>query len=313
MMRWFKKDNKTPGWMVIGITDNRLSFVHGSYQGSGKGEIFGITEHEATDINQTLARGAKELHLGRHHCATMLAPGQYQVLLVEAPNVPQQELKNAIRWRVKDLLDYHVDDATIDVLDIPVEKGAVGRGHSMYAVAARNDLIQSCISRFEECGIALSVIDIPETAQRNIASLYEEQGRAVAALCFDDSSGLLTINYGGELYLVRRFELALGQVSARGESARDDAYDRIVLELQRSFDHFDRQFQAIPIAKLVLAPDPRDSGLADHLRSSLGMPVAAIHLPDVLDFASDIEVTPELQWRLFHLIGSTLRHEVTVL
>ena len=36
-------------------------------------------------------------------------------------------------------VDFHVDDATVDVLDIPVDSARGGRGHSMYAVAARND------------------------------------------------------------------------------------------------------------------------------------------------------------------------------
>ena len=39
------------------------------------------------------------------------------MLVVDAPKSAGR-VKTAIRWRIKDLLDYRVDDATIDVLDI---------------------------------------------------------------------------------------------------------------------------------------------------------------------------------------------------
>src|SRR3989338_779756 len=58
----------------------------------------------------------REASLGGHHVTTLLAPGEYQILLVEAPNVPAEELKTAIRWKIKDSLNYRIDDATVDVL-----------------------------------------------------------------------------------------------------------------------------------------------------------------------------------------------------
>src|SRR5690606_1255755 len=134
-----------------------------------------------------------ELGATRHQCATLLGAADYQIVVVDAPNVPRDELKTAIRWRVKDLIDLHIDDVTLDILDLPVPKDAPARNHTMYAVAGRNEAIQSIIKRFEEADIPLSVIDIPETAQRNIAALYEEPDRAVALLNLDQQEGLLTI------------------------------------------------------------------------------------------------------------------------
>jgi MSHA biogenesis protein MshI len=92
----------------------------------------------------------KDLKAASYHCGTMLSGGEYQMLMVDAPNVPQDELKTAVRWRLKDMLDFHVDDATIDVLDIPIDSSAASRGHSMFAIAARNALIQSRQELFSE-------------------------------------------------------------------------------------------------------------------------------------------------------------------
>lgn len=257
--------------------------------------------------------------LGREHRAasfvntTLLAGGEYQVLQVEAPNVPADELKTAVRWRLKDMLDFHVDDATIDVLDIPVDKSNANRAHSMFAVAARNNLIQSRQDLFEQAGVPLTIIDIPEMAQRNIAALMEPEGRGLAMLSFDSSGGLLTVNFNKELYLARHLDVTLDMLQEADVERRHAAFDKIALELQRSLDHFDRQYHFISISRLVLAPTGVPS-LHDFLSANIYMPVESLELANVFD----LSLAPELlgmdeQVRLFHLLGAALRHEELVL
>jgi len=298
--------------MVIGDEGGELGVVHGEFVPVTKPHIRQYAVRAIDDEAAGLGRASREIGLGAYRCVTLLAPGDYQIVVVDAPNVPRDELKTAIRWRVKDLIDSHVDDVTIDVLDIPVAKDAPARNHTMYAVAARNEAIQARIKGFEEAAIPLSVIDIPETAQRNIAALYEEGARAVAALYFDERGGLLTINHQTELYLTRRFDISLDEVAATDERAREDTRARVLLELQRSLDHFERQFRSIPIARLLLGPEPVATGLADYLATGLGFPVQRINLNDVVAVDGGA-IEPRLQWRLFHLIGASLRHEVKAL
>jgi len=298
--------------MVIGVQAGELGVVHGQYAPAAKPHVHQYAVRAIDDEPGGLERTGRELGLGRYDCATLLDPGDYQIVLVDAPNVPRDELKTAIRWRVKDLLDFHIDDATIDVLDIPVPKDTPARNHTMYAVAARNAVVESRIQRFQDASIPLSVIDIPETAQRNIAALYEGPERGVAALYFDDHGGLFTVNYQTELYLARRFDIPFDEIASADERARDEARARVLLELQRSFDHFDRQFRSIAIAKLLLGPAPVDTGLAEYLRANFDFPVQGIDLNDVMSFAGGA-VEPRLQWRLFHLAGASLRHEARVL
>jgi MSHA biogenesis protein MshI len=262
---------------------------------------------------QGVDRLAKELGFEHYQCSTLLSPGEYQLLLVEAPNVPRAELKTAIRWRIKDLLDYHVDDATVDVLEVPRNPAGGERGHSMYAVAARNNLIKACIGRFDAAHIPLSVIDIEETAQRNIAALFERDDLGLAMLHLGEDQGLLTINFRQELVLARRIEAGIRPLLAQEGPAREEHLQRILLELQRTFDHFDRQFAYVPVAKLMLAPDPGDSGLLEYLAANLDMPVERARLSGAISFGARAELEPEEEWRLFHLIGASLRHEAKAL
>ncbi len=313
-MRWFSKRRESePGWLAVSLEPGSVSYAHGRFSGSGKSTISRCGTRAFAGDGGGADRIAKELQFDRYRCSTLLAPGEYQLLVVEAPNVQPGEMKTAIRWRIKDMLDYHVDDATIDVLDIPPDPAGGGRTHSMYAIAARNEVIQGCIGRFESARIPLSVIDIPETAQRNIAALFEPENRGLALLYLGPAHGLLTINYQGELYLARRIEVGMDQIAAESGERRDEAMNRITLELQRTFDHFDRQFPFVPVAKLLLGPEPGDTGLAEHLKSNLDLPVEAANLGEVLSFGAAAALDGAAEWRLFHLLGAVLRNEIKAL
>jgi MSHA biogenesis protein MshI len=309
-IKWpFTRSTRESGWLAVSLQPGELSFVHGQYaQGGGATvDLCGTQLFEGEF--EGAQHAAREHGLGRYQCSTLLSPGEYQVLLVEAPNVPQTELKTAIRWRIKDMLDYHVNDATVDVLAVPPNPVGSERAQSMYAVTARNDLIQSCIGRFESARIPLSVIDIPETSQRNVAALYERDDRGLAMLHMSGNEGLLTINFRAELMLARRIDAgAQGMALAPGQ-AREEQFQRILLELQRTFDHFDRQFTYVPVAKLMLAPEAEETGLLEYLAANLDMPVERVRLASAIEFRARAELEPQEEWRLFHLIGAALRRE----
>jgi MSHA biogenesis protein MshI len=309
---WTKKGRDHPGWVALAVTERDIRCVHGHYEGSGSPEVLRLAAEPIADP-EDLAKSAKSLDLAGRQCATVLQPGDYQLLVLDAPNVPQEELRAAIRWRIKDMIDYHVDDATVDVLDIPVDKNASSRARSMFAAAARNEIIQACVEKFQGAGIPLSVIDIPETAQRNLSALYEEKDRGAAMLYLGEDGGLLTVSCAGELYLSRRLDVPLSALTHDDDrQQRDDCFQRILLELQRTLDHLERQFPWVIVSKLLGATEPTETGLAEFLRSNLDIAVIPVDLRDKIAFA-DANAEPGLQWQLFHLIGASLRHETKVL
>jgi len=256
-----------------------------------------------------LEKIAKEYHLSRFNCSFLLNFGEYQMLVVEAPNVPAAELKTAVRWRVKDLLDFAVDDATVDVLDIPADRNAQSRNRSLYAVAARNEVIRKRMADFDAAKLPVSVIDIPELAQRNIALLLEDKGRGMALLSFDENGGLLTFTFDGELYSSRHIDVPLSQLNQQDSEQQQRYFDRITLELQRSMDHFERQFSFITISKLVLAPLPAAVNLEAYLATNLYLPVSTLNLDEVFDFSALPGVGAAQRMQCFLVLGAALRTE----
>ena len=304
MLEFLKRRGKRePGWLAISLQPELMHFAHAK----GSGRQFVVTKCGSQPIasEKDFQRTLKALGFDRYECLTVLAPSDYQLLLVDKPDVPEAELKNAARWKIKDMIDYPVTEATVDVLPIPDARSGT-RAH-LYTVAARNDAIRNNMERFSELRLRLSVIDILETAQRNIAALLEPPHGGVALLYVARDHVLCTVNFEGELYLTRRIDVGLEELEKLAQGASDEAKHRILLEVQRSFDHLERQFPFVSVTKLLIAPTPADTGLQSYLADNLDVPVEEVRLDELLGRAPGVELDRESAWRLFHLLGAALR------
>ena len=304
----FNRAKRHAGLLAAVINGSGVNFVRVSRSGTMPKVEMCVYFPQAGVTSPILEKLRKDARIGNYQFTTLLNPNEYQLLLVDAPNVPVAELKTAIRWRIKDTLTYHVDDATVDVLQIPAKSGSE-RPQSLYAVAVSNDTIRKRIALFENAHIELEVIDIPEMAQRNIAELFEESGRGLALLAFDDAGGLLTLTFEGELYLARRLEVTSGQLEDASEGLRQQAIDRIELEVQRSLDYFDRQFNHIPVSRLLVAA-PKQSSLVKVLGNNLDVPVERLDIAQVMDISAvpDLADSDNVAYAL-PALGAALRHE----
>jgi len=305
----FKTKSHDASWFAISLG------VHGAYLAKIKfvGKMPSVVRceyHETGTVSvASLEKLRREANIGDHDVTTLLAPGEYQMLLVEAPNVPADEMKTAVRWKIKDGLNYHIDDATVDMVRIPASKYVSGRPQSLYAIAAANGIIKERIKLFEQAKIELDVIDIPEMAQRNIAALFERQDRALVVLAFDDYGGLMTFTAGGELYLSRRIEISVGQLQDANENLRQQYRERVETELQRSLDYFDRQYSQLPV-DLVLVCAPDKTGLVEFLAAELDTRVQKLDLSQVMDISAVPALADsEFVAHTLPALGAALRQE----
>jgi MSHA biogenesis protein MshI len=309
----FKTKSHDAGWFAIssgaqGIYMAKIKFV------GAMPTVVRCEYHETGAVSaSSLDKLRRDANIDNHAVTTLLTPGEYQMLLVEAPNVPADEMKTAVRWKIKDGLNFHIDDATVDMVRIPASKYVAGRPQSLYAIAASNSIIQERIRLFEQAKIGLDVIDIPEMAQRNIAALFERDERALVLLAFDDNGGLMTFTAGGELYLSRRIEISVGQLRDADVNFRQQSRERVETELQRSLDYFDRQYNHLPVDRvLVCVPD--DTGLVEFLASDLDAKVQKLDLSQVMDLSAIPALADsEFVAHTLPVLGAALRQESRVL
>ncbi len=261
---------------------------------------------------------SREYGLDQATCCSVMEPDAYSLLLVEAPDVPPDELKAAMRWRVKDLIDFHIDDAVVDVFDVPDQKRATA-SRLMYVVAAKAQMVRERVDLLESVGLRLAAIDVPELALRNMAALLPEDVAGMAFVHFTHNSGLIVLTHQSTLYLARRFTSGLGSRESSFSNQADgsgdawpagvrDVLDGLVVEIQRSLDYYDSHFSQAPIRHLVVAPMAvQIPGMTEYLARQLGLSARMVDLNAVIDSPSFLD--PELQARCTPIIGEALRVE----
>lgn len=247
-------------------------------------ESFRLESGEA----EALARLAAARNLKRQPCITLLDEGQYSMVQLEAPAVPAEERTEALRWRLKDAVDFPVEAAAVGVLDIPAD-GV--RQPGVLVVAAAASVIGERMALFQKAGLFLDVIDIPELAVRNVATLFEEENRGLACVLLTDGGCLLVISFRGELVLARRIDLTAATLAQADEERRQQLLERLALELQRTLDNFDRQYGYVSISRLMLASEFDGRGVVAALADNLYLPVLVMDLAEVMDFPG----VPELK------------------
>jgi MSHA biogenesis protein MshI len=314
--------------LYIGSATRQMPWLHADASGRLLGA--GIV----ADAEAQLGRELRALGLPTQQVTAVLGLAQAQLLQIDAPAVKPEEMKAAARWHVKDLVEGHIDDLTLDVLAVG---GAEPRPNAqMFVVAARNETIRELSGRARAQGLSLSVIDIAETAQRNLLTAAVEAAglgqRAAAALVRHGSHGLLTICAGGELYFTRRLEWDEAGLQASAAPAdlplpsdfenldfvdygaaqadpTDPGAPRLVLELQRSFDVWERSWPDLPLAGLWVDAGESTGLLVGRLGEALALRVHAIDPEPLFPGFAAAAPAPGDRAALLPLLGALRRSE----
>lgn len=253
---------------------------------------------------EALAELARQFTLGRCRCSTLLDESEYKLVATPYPEVAADEVKNAIRWRVKDFIDFHINEATIETLELPDTGSGVPK--ELYAVVARSNAIAERMQTMQEAGVDLEIVDIPEMALRNIAMLLPEDNDGMAFLSLQARGGLITLTRQGQIFLSRPIAIGLESLQGFGDPMR--YFDQILLDIQRSLDYYESHFRQAAIRNLVMAPLQSDApGLFEYLTANLNLPVRQLDLSGLLD--SDEPMSLAWQAKYLTTIGAALRGE----
>jgi MSHA biogenesis protein MshI len=303
----FLKSKAEQGWLSVAMRDERVDFAHLRREAGRKPVIvLADSVEKGTDDATTLAALKKPMRLDRYRCTALLSHGKYQLIQTDAVAGASDEAREVVRWKLKDQVEFPVDTAAIDLLPIPSD----GRAPQVFAAISPESTIAPLVQAFQAAKVPLEAIDLPEMSQRNLAALFEENGRGLATLIFDDDEGLLTFTLNGELLVVRHVELTARQLMTADDDRRGMLFERIALDVQRSLDNFDRLYSSVSLAHLLVAPIPGVDGFLSYLRANLTVSVVPLDLSNALDIgAAPALLDPLRQFQCLRAIGAALRDE----
>lgn len=187
---------------------------------------------------------------------TLVLPmDQYQVFQMERPEgVEESELGDALKWKLKDFLDFSPSDAVSDVFPFP-EDASRGRGALVNVVAARKSLVTELITLVDAADLHLDRIDIAELALQNLVTALDNNQRGAALVHLRESYGQMIVCRDNTLYLSRRLDVTSEDL--RDAARQENAVQSLALEMQRSLDYYESQLGQVPPAVIRLVA--RDS------------------------------------------------------
>lgn len=259
-------------------------------------------EFQSLDDDAQFADVTRRIPNRKWPVVSVLTPAAYSMLLVESPDVAEEELRAAVRWRIKDLLDFHIDDAVIEVFPMP-QQGRGGPTRMMYAIAARENEVRMRVDDADEAGLNLNVIDVLELSLRNVATLLDTDNRGVALLYQSAGGGVLLLVRDGILYLARHIETGSEQLD--DSPMRTALVDGLALEVQRSLDYYESHYEQNSIPQLFTWG--LESWDIEQLNNSLGLNVLPLELDNVLDL--DAQLDEQSRQLCLPAIGGALRQE----
>lgn len=201
-------------------------------------------------------------------CLVVVGGSNYELVTIDRPAVPDDELALALPWAVQDLTRRPAAKLVTDYFQMASQPS----GHDkLNVVCSDSDQLQPLVDALLQLEVSLTSISIEELALA--CQLPSDQPRALLFQVPGDEMLLLLV-HEGKLHLARRLRGYHEIHSTPLEQWGAPLIDTLAVELQRSMDYFESQLRQPPVKEVVLALQLAEINLfAEMLAASLIVPV----------------------------------------
>ena len=214
-------------------------------------EIHEQSESATPDqIQKTLQDWVRQHKLKRARTVWVLPRTAYDLMLVERPPVPREDLVSALRWTIGERLDYPVSEATMAVLEDASHSGST-QSRQVHVAVAHIERLRPIVSAIHASGLHLKEIGIADLALGEIAQHLHPTEGSFGVLHLSGLHAHLCLFQGTQFDIARTFLLP------EGVTRKIDLAQVVLNEVQRTLDfHDSRNLDGrAPIAELHLVLD----------------------------------------------------------
>jgi MSHA biogenesis protein MshI len=293
----FKKSAQT----AVCLTDTSYSIISMSSDNKLLFEVSrSFSPKSTTTIAESLIADARQFNLIGQSCKLVLPPSQYQLLMMDALDVPEKDMAKALKWRLKGLMDYPLNDIVVDAFLVPPHGVAQQQKKAFVAVTLFSKLREK-IAWFESAYIDVSEVSIAELAIKKICALMSFKHQSpIILINLEGKNGQLLVFFNDNLYLVRPLQLPANL------SIDDSEYhQRTLLEIQRSIDYCLLTLKLPEPQAIVLSPGFEVAkSLVTYLQQEQSKPL------QLLDLNTLFSITPVMsaqeQQNMLYSVGGAL-------
>lgn len=243
--------------------------------------------------------------LAGSQCTLVISEHHYQLLLIDKLPVEAGELRQALKWKTKGLVNYSTDDVAIDYFSVPPH-GTGGQRQKIFVVAASLSFLSVCQKAFEKALLSLTKIDIGLMAIRNMVVLGTTPRATKLCLSAEAGHCLLSIFYNGDIYLARK--LTVGEIT-HDNFQNPSVVEQLLVEIERSVAYLVAELKLGEVEELLLSPSFLSfEKLINLLTNQLPFKVHCLNMNEYV--VNERPLSYQLQRQYYHCLGSIVENQI---
>ncbi len=298
-MRWFNFKSQDKVDISVSLGEEYLAAV------GRKGESIIFFESAEVEQNKEQALSSFLNYLsGTYKLVNATAHlifehSQYQLLMTDALDVERAELANALKWKVKDLLEYRVSDVLVDAFLVPPHGNANNLKKAFVAASSLSE-VKRLQDIFKQHLFALTEVSIALLAERNLLSLLPSHKSTDILVSFCENYCYISLVLKGDVYFVRKL---LNQGTSSLLEFNEEGSCELLLELQRSIDYCVSNLK-LPEVKRIIFPYifSEHFDALNAIKKLLSQEVILIDVNDYLELGSTL--SKDNQVRCWYALGA---------
>jgi len=225
-------------------------------------------------VSRALRMLLREAGIRRRRAVASVTGQNVLARILRLPPIPEDEVKQAIRWEAERHLPFPVEEAVLDAQVVGEVTGDGQRQIEVLLAAAPEAVALTCIETVEEAGLQVEAVELSALAMVRALALREIPG-VVAMVNLGASTTEVAIVRGGVPQLTRTIAEGVEGLAGGGDTAiMEGALDAVVSQLRRSFDFYRVQYGRAQIDQILLCGGgARAGGVDRHLALEMEIPV----------------------------------------
>jgi type IV pilus assembly protein PilM len=218
------------------------------------------------------------------------------VRYIQLPDMPENELKNALRWEAEEYIPFRIDEVNLDSVILGHSEGERSGKVDVLLVSAKKDLIEEHLDIIRQVGLNPLIVDVDSFAFLNCFELNSSP---------DQSEVIALINIGAEITNINVYMNGNSRFSRDISIAGDTISNAISAKLNVDFVRAEsiKIAQGAPHVEAEQALPSEDSGLIATIRGT----VEKITGDDLGDNSQDAIANKVIRNNLQNLIGEISR------
>jgi len=256
----------------IAFRKDALSYFYQSADGTCKTHQFPIEQGSYLPALKALA----EKESIKAQVQLVLSAEQYQIVQVDKPSIPDEEIHAALKWQIKDLVTVEPEDMIIDYFS---GLTLAGGKEKINVVCAKKSELSTILSTLSHSELAIDSIITEEFA---FAGLVAFKAQPVLLIVQQPNEEVhILIVKESNIYFHRRLRGFAQLGSKTPEELGFGTIDSLSLEVQRSMDYYERQLKQAPIREIELVlPVKTEAYIATKLAENTAATVSVLDIDE---------------------------------